>query len=409
MLGEFLEAGIHNTGHGLIARVRGQAATGTAGGVMGSTISAIRDQVFWRWHRYIDDVADGWQRKLPPEPFTDAPNVIVRNTLDGATTPWASPDVILVRTRDLPAGRSPSQLARLGTSLFGGPKWGTDFGAAAAASGATQLQTISEIVTTMQSSTMADGRSVRTLTHEPFTYFLRVENKKTTASDVTIRLFLVPAARADDRRAWIEMDKFSATLPARAKTVLVRSDRDSSVIKRPAEDSPAAIRQSTANGRERAYCDCGWPYPLLVPRGTTGQGMEYRLLMMVTDAAIDRVPVAGHCGSMSFCGAVDRYPDTREMGYPFHRPFAGSPHPCHPRRRRRVAPRRRPHHHHPPRLTGARQMSGMVTSVQNRLRRSLVRCNSECLSNSSTSSFRGTSVPRSTAAVLIRLRRQDRL
>ena len=152
---------------------------------------------------------------------------------------------------------------------------------------------------------------------------MRVENNKTTASDVTIRLFLVPAARADDRRAWIEMDKFSATLPARAKTVLVRSDRDSSVIKRPAEDSPAAIRQSTSNGRDRAYCDCGWPYQLQVTRGTTGQGMEYRLLMMVTDAAVDRVPVAGHCGSMSFCGAVDRYPDTREMGYPFHRPFPG--------------------------------------------------------------------------------------
>ena len=26
---------------------------------------------------------------------------------------------------------------------------------------------------------------------------------------------------------------------------------------------------------------------------------------------------------MSFCGAVDRYPDTRDMGYPFARPFAG--------------------------------------------------------------------------------------
>ena len=27
---------------------------------------------------------------------------------------------------------------------------------------------------------------------------------------------------------------------------------------------------------------------------------------------------------MSFCGAVDRYPDTRDMGYPFSRPFATS-------------------------------------------------------------------------------------
>jgi hypothetical protein len=27
------------------------------------------------------------------------------------------------------------------------------------------------------------------------------------------------------------------------------------------------------------------------------------------------------CGSMSWCGAVDRYPDTRDMGYPFCRSF----------------------------------------------------------------------------------------
>ena len=25
---------------------------------------------------------------------------------------------------------------------------------------------------------------------------------------------------------------------------------------------------------------------------------------------------------MSFCGAVERYPDTRDMGYPVSRPFA---------------------------------------------------------------------------------------
>lgn len=325
VLGEFLESGIHNTGHGLIAALRGASApAGDANGVMGSTISAIRDQVFWRWHQHIDDLAAAWQDRLDPEPFDDAPDVVVRNTLDGAATPWASPDVILVRTRDLPVRRSARQLAQLGRSLFGGQRWDSDFRAATATAGSTRLTTVDEIVTSMQSSTMADGRSVRTLTHEPFTYFLRIENRAASALDVTVRLFLVPAATAADRRAWIEMDKFSASLPARAKTVLVRSDRDASVIKRPAEDSPAAIQRSNASGRERAYCDCGWPYPLLVPRGTNGSGMEYRLLMIVTDAAIDRVPTPGHCGSMSFCGAVDRYPDTREMGYPFHRRFAGS-------------------------------------------------------------------------------------
>jgi hypothetical protein len=47
--------------------------------------------------------------------------------------------------------------------------------------------------------------------------------------------------------------------------------------------------------------------------------MRFRLLALLTDAAVDQVPAPGHCGSMSYCGAVDRYPDTRDMGYPFSR------------------------------------------------------------------------------------------
>jgi hypothetical protein len=47
-------------------------------------------------------------------------------------------------------------------------------------------------------------------------------------------------------------------------------------------------------------------------------------MVICTDAAVDQVPAAAQCGSMSWCGAVDRYPDTRDMGYPFARPFSGS-------------------------------------------------------------------------------------
>ena len=45
--------------------------------------------------------------------------------------------------------------------------------------------------------------------------------------------------------------------------------------------------------------------------------------MIVTDWAIDRVGDDHCCTSMSFCGAKDRYPDVRPMGYPFDRPFQG--------------------------------------------------------------------------------------
>jgi peptidoglycan/xylan/chitin deacetylase (PgdA/CDA1 family) len=49
--------------------------------------------------------------------------------------------------------------------------------------------------------------------------------------------------------------------------------------------------------------------------------MGFRLLVLLTDAATDQVPEPGHCGSMSYCGAADCYPDARDMGYPFSRPF----------------------------------------------------------------------------------------
>jgi hypothetical protein len=46
--------------------------------------------------------------------------------------------------------------------------------------------------------------------------------------------------------------------------------------------------------------------------------------VMLTDADWDR-KFETNCGSMSFCGSKsDRYPDARNMGYPFDRRVAGT-------------------------------------------------------------------------------------
>lgn len=66
--------------------------------------------------------------------------------------------------------------------------------------------------------------------------------------------------------------------------------------------------------------NCGWPFNLLVPRGNEA-GMSFRLFVMVTDGTKDQVNYGGPCGSMSYCGSKERYPDARAMGYPFDRPF----------------------------------------------------------------------------------------
>ena len=42
-------------------------------------------------------------------------------------------------------------------------------------------------------------------------------------------------------------------------------------------------------------------------------------------AIVDNITGDPECGSLSFCGALDEaFPDTREMGYPFNRPFGAT-------------------------------------------------------------------------------------
>jgi hypothetical protein len=122
---------------------------------------------------------------------------------------------------------------------------------------------------------------------------------------------------------WMELDKFLVEIPPGGRAVVYRPDTEFSVVKKPAETDPESVLEGEGDPNDPDYCDCGWPYTLLLPRGTA-DGAAYRLAVMCTDGARDLVRPSGGCGSMSFCGAVDRYPDARDMGYPFSRPFADS-------------------------------------------------------------------------------------
>jgi tyrosinase len=77
-------------------------------------------------------------------------------------------------------------------------------------------------------------------------------------------------------------------------------------------------------GAEDGWCDCGWPYTLLIPSGaSTPAGTRFKLMVALTDWESDHAGEPHSCGSMSYCGARREYPDRREMGYPLHRPFGG--------------------------------------------------------------------------------------
>lgn len=337
-----LYGGVHNRGHNAISECSELNDLGKRVGVMSSTRTAIRDPVFWRWHKEIDNLNYRWQETQEPYDLEDgAPPVVVRHSLDGSAVPWASPDLIVCRTAQLPGSDTPDFVAsegqRLGEAAFGGDRWDLDFSDAQVdLPGGVSFRTTAELTTTVKQRELVinppPGQAgppftgiVDYLTHEPFCYFLRVENQGQQDVNVTARVFMAPEATprdaTEDRRWWIELDKFIHPVPAGQRVVIFRPDELSSIIKKPADKDPAALPATGPGaGTGGSYCQCGWPYTLLLPRGTaTGTG--FRLLVFLSDAARDQVPQPGDCGSMSYCGATDRYPDMRDMGYPFSRPF----------------------------------------------------------------------------------------
>ncbi len=313
-----LYGNLHNQGHGMLADLsEGQP------GVMASTVTAIRDPVFFRWHRLIDDLSFSWQETRDPVPFDDSPSA----SFSGTDWAWASRGILLLDSKSLPDDVTEAEA--LVQSALGGDAWDTNISAGQLATSNGNSIRVLDTLTTVMKRTMfpvpntpGGEMPVDYLTHEPFSYALRLQSLSAGDQTVTVRIFMCPERLANSRRNWIEMDKFSVNLSARTKTVVLRNDVNASIVKKPAEPELHPDLLADAEGDPR--CDCGWPYSLLLPRGTV-EGMNYRMLAVLTDGAYDSVAQAGNCGSLSFCGVRDEvYPDRRDMGYPFDRPWTGT-------------------------------------------------------------------------------------
>lgn len=313
----------HGNGHVFIGYSTQQAPTDPPG-VMVDTATTIRDPVFWRWHRHVDDMSFRWQETQAANDFSDAPPARVRKSLDGSPGSNQSPDIILAFKKSIvDAAGQPADGRAFGEGAFGGGNWDTDFSSGGAATDTLETAMLRRDIE------LPNGQKVPVtyLDQTEFAYFIRAENLADAATDVTVRIFIVPADQAENRRLWIEMDKFRHTLQPRQKAVIYRPAELSSVIRKPGVKPPGSRIErpdSPAGGAGAAdenYCSCGWPYNLLLPRGTSA-GMRFRLLVMLTDGNADQVRQSS-CGSMSFCGARNLYPDARSMGYPFDRRFPG--------------------------------------------------------------------------------------
>jgi hypothetical protein len=323
----------HGNGHGYIGSLND--------GVMLDTQTAVRDVIFWEWHKGIDDLYEDLITRLQPHSiFTDAPPVAFRKSVDNNDHPY-TPDLILCLMNELePLGAMTEQA--IGEQAFGGDNWNKDFAkGAATVKNAAGVEKSFHITDTLETSMARATISYTTdrgeekryfydyLTHAPFCYFIRVENKSLQLKQVTVRIFLVPEMYAEESRMWIEMDKFLYDLPPASKHVIFRKDEQSSVIRKPAVKDPAThntLFNPVEIEIDTQRCNCGWPYHLLLPKGKQEDaGMAFRLMVMITDAAIDLVGAEPDCGSLSFCGTRDnRYPDQRPLGYPFNRHFTGN-------------------------------------------------------------------------------------
>jgi hypothetical protein len=316
-------AGLHGTGHNLVAFAGEDPGPHGFGGPMYYFESAIRDPVFYRWHRNIDNPYAALQEKAGPQDLGQfAADVEFRK--QGAQTT----DIALVLARDIAGSDRPG----FDFAAWGEQELGVDLdGAGPATDTLLTFFTRSTIeLPDVERVPMPDEwlQGVVHLKHEEVVYFLRLQNTRQAPQDVTVRLFLAHEQHAEERRMWIELDKFVAALKP-GPNLVARPDARSAVVKRKGLARQgvrgAAPDPAQQPGETTVWCDCGWPYTLLLPSGaSTSEGTRFKLMACVTDHASDQLGRPQTCGSMSFCGARGEYPDRRTMGYPFDRPFAGT-------------------------------------------------------------------------------------
>ncbi|CAG8521935.1 10701_t:CDS:2, partial [Scutellospora calospora] len=328
LLGQEIEQGLHNVGHMMLSYIMHPYAVGYAPSVLVGARAGTRDQLFWRWHRHIDNIFDKWQTKLGPSDFHhDAPNVTIKHT-----------DIFLVFTDVLLDASVTTDLDFLefGKLTFGGENFEKDL--------SNNSYVTDVLYTKMKNRTLVwredlyEEENITYLYPRDWQYFFRVRNDVNVTSIVTFRIFIVPEELANSHVHWIELDKFKKSLAPFEKTVVVRSCDKSIIIRKPAQKTEEQldeiqitpeltnrmVRLTVRQKSEMMFCDCGWPYNLIIPRGKKGEGMKFKMIVFISDGTNDLVPFFDQCGSSVLCGSEtwDQFlPDIRPLGYPFDRPF----------------------------------------------------------------------------------------
>ena len=221
---------VHNNGHNKFAEIGAQSIDRL--GVMGSVAAAVRDHIFWRWHRHVDN----FRREIG-----------LKYTHDLGTF---KPDADITDLQIVP--RNPNS-----TTPAGG------------------------LATYMCPPNVELNEVNAKLRHEPYEWRVTVRSTLDTAPTeacpqcFTVRLFMVPAVWIEDRNAWIEMDKFTVSLTQREDTI-TQKDGESAVARK--------VRPYSSNSR----CSCGWPQNMMLPVGKP-DGLSYITFAMLTEDELGQV------------------------------------------------------------------------------------------------------------------------
>ena len=311
---------LHNMGHVVISMMNDpDERYGICKGPMIQDYTSARDPVFYRWHKFIDDLFDEYRIGQNRHQLNDLEIKLQHNT---------SLNVKKVSIMTMPDDNTKVEKDCLYTKMTKHKitvYW---------AEGAKYKEAHTE-------ETDVD---YQTLEHIPFDYHFTITLTRTPSDSsekldddyiykLMFRVFMAPQTQVTNlnlrRRYFIELDSFvhevkwdsSQSGSGSTQTFqITRNSEDSTVAMLP---NPTVKHiQAGKSGDPTRFCGCGWPLNLLIPRGTAA-GMKADLFVLVTDWEKDAYDKdAEFTGNAAYCGKKGKpYPDRKPMGYPFDRNF----------------------------------------------------------------------------------------
>jgi len=284
---------LHNDGHQKI----GEMHRGPDLGVMGNPNGAVRDPLFFNWHKHIDDLHQIYKNMLPAYGDEDL------------SFPGVNITAAHVQSS---RGDDPNRLFTfMETSSI-------------------RLQSLD-----LRSPEEMEDGSVNVvydrLNHVPFAYHVNIQSTHQTHG--LLRIFLIPAditlpSDTEVTQVSIEMDRFLVFMNEGDNYFVRESTRSPFVTRSPLPlgELQDRLLQGDISDEEFNWSGCGWPETLVLPRGREG-GMKFRLYMMISQVLPEDSAMTSNWERMQFtswswCGVRRNegdVPDSRPMGFPLDR------------------------------------------------------------------------------------------